>query len=130
MRKIVKIQILFVGLGLAFVGTTMAVMQSQSGDPDRPAGLQEPFDEGEYIRQREEFIARLRGFDPDKPFDPTARTRAIALMDNQMAQLRQAALRSLGTQSPLVFPNWVELGPNPIPNGQTTPTNPVTGRVS
>jgi hypothetical protein len=31
---------------------------------------------------------------------------------------------------PLAFPTWTNLGPNPIPNGQTLPVNPVSGRVS
>src|SRR5438445_362076 len=31
---------------------------------------------------------------------------------------------------PLAFPSWVELGPNPIPNGQTSPVNAVSGRVT
>ena len=39
-------------------------------DPDRPAGMQGPFDGGEYIKQREAFVALLRGVDPNKPFDP------------------------------------------------------------
>ncbi len=39
-------------------------------DPDRLPGFQGRFDEGEYLRQRDAFIALLRGVDPNKPFDP------------------------------------------------------------
>ena len=100
-------------------------------DPDRPAGMQGPFDEGEYIRQREAFIALLRGVDPNKPFDPEARTRANAVMDGQVAALARAVEESSGTNAPLALPNWVELGPSPIPLGQTATTRVnVSGRIS
>jgi hypothetical protein len=100
-------------------------------DPDRPKFLRGNFDEAEYMRLREEHIARLRGVEPDKPFDPTARGRAINQMELQMAELAKAVEKSKGTLQPLVFPNWVELGPNPIPNGQTqTTVTAVSGRVS
>ncbi len=100
-------------------------------DPDRLPGFQGRFDEGEYLRQRDAFIALLRGVDPNKPFDPEARTRAVAKMDEQMAALQQTVEASKGTDQPMTLPNWIELGPNPIPNGQTqTTSSPVSGRVS
>src|SRR6266850_5532458 len=45
------------------------------------------------------------------------------------------ALRAAGDSrklrlTPLAFPSWVELGPNPIPNGQTSPVTSVSGRVT
>ena len=59
-------------------------------DPDRPAGVQGPFDGGEYIKQREAFVALLRGVDPSKPFDGTARMRANNVIDGQVAALTRA----------------------------------------
>jgi hypothetical protein len=103
----------------------------EGDDPDRPKFLRGNFDEAEYVRLREAHIALLRGVEPGKPFDITARSRAINQMDRQMAELTKAAEQSKGTPHPLAFPTWVELGPNPIPNGQTmTTTTAVSGRVT
>ena len=131
MKRRVRIQILAFAFALSFVGTTLAVIQEEGGDPDVRPGFQGPFDEGEYIRRRDEFVALLRGIDPTRPADPASRQQANAMMDNQVAALRDAVEKSKKTNSPLAFPNWVELGPNPIPLGQTSGgrTN-VSGRVS
>ncbi len=66
---------------------------------------------------------------PGKPFDSTARLRAIRQMEKQET-LRKQIRASRSGAIPLAFPSWVELGPNPITNGQTTPINPVSGRVT
>jgi hypothetical protein len=48
-----------------------------------------------------------------------------------MTSLRIAVEESSGTDAPLALPNWVELGPNPIPLGQTqTVRVAVAGRIS
>src|SRR6266536_4345855 len=56
-------------------------------DPDRP-----PFavgiNEAEYLRLREEHIARLRGWEPGRPFDPKARGRAIKRMEERSEERR------------------------------------------
>ena len=52
-------------------------------------------------------------------------------MNRQEARLRSESLRASGTNLPAPVPAWVELGPNPIPNGQTqTTTTAVSGRVT
>jgi hypothetical protein len=52
-------------------------------------------------------------------------------MDGQKTSLRMAVEESSGTNAPLALPNWVELGPNPIPLGQTqTVRVGVSGRIS
>src|SRR5436190_10650821 len=131
MKRRARIQILVFAFALSLVGTTLAVIQEQGGDPDLRPGFQGPFDEGEYIRRRDEFVALLRGVDPTRPADPAARQRANAMMDNQLAALRDVVEKSKNTNSPLAFPNWVELGPNPIPLGQTSTTRVnVSGRIS
>ncbi|MEO5720754.1 MAG: dockerin type I domain-containing protein [Chthoniobacterales bacterium] len=100
-------------------------------DPDKPQGYSGELDEGEYIAKRQAFIALLRGVDPARPVDPEARVRANALMDRQVEALQTAQRESAGTDSTVVIPNWIELGPNPIPLGQTQTTRvAVSGRIS
>ena len=109
---------------------TLKLIGNPTSRPDRPANST-AFDEGEYLEQREQFIAMLRGIQPGKPFDPMARIRANAIMDRETSQLKLAVEKARNTAHPLALPNWIELGPNPIPNGQTqTVTSPVSGRVS
>ena len=99
-------------------------------DPDARPGSDDK-DDGEYLAKREEFIALLRGVDPKRPFDPEARVRANAVMDRQVAALVAAARDGQGSEGPGVGPAWVELGPNPIPLGQTQTTRVgVSGRIS
>jgi S-layer family protein len=107
------------------------IIDNEEDDPDRPPGIHGPFDEAEYIKAREAFIALRRGNDPNKPIDPTARSRAVEMMDGQVAELQRISRGPNGANEPLAFPNWVELGPNPIPLGQTTTTRVnVSGRIS
>jgi hypothetical protein len=120
-------------LGLTFTGVALSPFKaspSEDPDPDRPAFFRGSIDEGEYLRQREAQIARMRGIEPGRPFDPIARSRAIAQMNSQVAQLK--ALHQSGSQGDTqTDPPWVELGPSPIPNGQTQGvTNSVSGRVT
>src|SRR2546426_3050819 len=74
----------------------------------------------QYLILRAEPIARLRGL----PYDqPDARLRAIEEME------RQEALQGAGVPG-LSSVTWSTIGPAPIPNGQTTPSTAVSGRVS
>jgi hypothetical protein len=127
MRSSATLYLFVIVLGLFSVVTAADLITEEGEDPDLPPGMHEPVDEAEYIKQREAFIALWRGNDPTKPLDPTARSRAIAVMDEQMSVLK----KSHGTNQALAFPNWVELGPNPIPLGQTTTARVnVSGRIS
>src|SRR6266536_2721345 len=74
MKRRVRIQILAFAFALSFVGTTLAVIREEGGDPDVRPGFQGPFDEGEYIRRRDEFVALLRGIDPTRPKSRKRRT--------------------------------------------------------
>lgn len=96
-------------------------------DPDLPSGLGQVEKEA-FFAARGEAVARLRGVEPGKPFDASARGRAIAQMEKREADLRKEVRTGLRPQS--LTASWVELGPNPIPNGQTSPPVPVSGRVS
>ena len=67
-------------------------------DPDRPRGSAgiAPFariEEKEYLRLRAEHIARLRGMEPGKPFDPMARIRAIRARPSALPQRNPRASR-------------------------------------
>src|SRR5260370_36152620 len=98
------------------------------GRPVLPGARIDEREKSEYLRLRDEHIARLRGWEPGKPFDPTARVRAIQQMEKQEALHKAIGPSKLGI-IPLAFPSWVNLGPNPIPNGQTVPIAPVSGLV-
>jgi len=79
--------------------------EDEGFDPDRPGGMQAPFDAGEYMMQSEAFVALLRGVDPNKPSDPEARIRTNAEMDGQIAALGRAVDESIGTSAPPALPN-------------------------
>ncbi len=99
-----------------------------TNDPDLPPGIETEFDEADYKQRRDDFIALLRGVDPDRPADPQSRTRAVEIMNRQKDALKKKLAKSPNL-APLAA--WTELGPNPIPNGQTqTTTTAVSGRVT
>jgi hypothetical protein len=105
--------------------------EQEGDDPDLPPGARGKINEADYLIARELAVARLRGWDPSRPFDPSARSKAIQQMEQQEAQRpTKDSLMANGSVGPLVGPSWIELGPNPIPDGQTSPVNPVSGRVS
>ena len=88
-----------------------------------------PIEEEGPVDLREAYISALRGFEAGQPFDYAARSRAIEFVNAQRAGLPVAP----GTPTrliPLLSVPWLELGPSPIPNGQTTPVSPVSGRVT
>ncbi|HEX3122023.1 MAG TPA: hypothetical protein VHQ21_01885 [Rhodanobacteraceae bacterium] len=124
-KSIASLLLLFAGF---LVWSTLPA-QSPPGDgddPDLPPGVTIT-DRADYLARRDAFIARLRGFDPNKPFDPTARSKAITMLEQQIATQRKA----MAPSAVLALPTWTELGPNPIPNGQTqTTANPVSGRIA
>ena len=105
--------------------------EQDGDDPDLPPGARGKINEADYLIAREQFVARLRGWDPSRPFDPRARGKAIQQMEQQEAQRpTKDGLMVNGVVGPTVGPSWLELGPNPIPDGQTSPSRPVSGRVS
>ncbi len=60
-------------------------------DPQLPAFLQGRVDKADYLARRAEAIGRLRGVEPGKPFDPSARGRALQEMRQQLARQKAAA---------------------------------------
>jgi hypothetical protein len=132
MKKIIIIgSLLLIVIGVYVGWSSISEMSAKvveyiSDDPDRPPGFVGEFDEAEYITRREAYIALLRGVDPDRPADPQSRNRAVSLMDDQTSKLG----KNRGAND-AILQAWTELGPNPIPNGQTqTTTTAVSGRVS
>jgi photosystem II stability/assembly factor-like uncharacterized protein len=90
-------------------------------DPDAAEGMMNGgfVDKEGYINARERNIGQMRGVDENKPFNPQLRIEAIRALEMQERLQARGAL-----------PDWGEIGPAPIPNGQTVGvTTPVSGRV-
>ncbi|HEY2799449.1 MAG TPA: hypothetical protein VGI85_02560 [Chthoniobacterales bacterium] len=108
----------------AFIGKRLF-----GGDPDLPAAApanggsdEEMPNKEEYLRFRAEQIARYRGVEKGKPFNPQLRIAAVLQMERQQADLARANVPQAA---------WTEIGPNPIPNGQVVAgASSVSGRVS
>ncbi|HYX54131.1 MAG TPA: hypothetical protein VE783_11820, partial [Candidatus Limnocylindrales bacterium] len=91
----------------------------------------------EYLQLRERHIQTLRGVD-DLARNPKMRSSAIRGMELQEQFYRNFMLPFGATAGPVGFavPTWTELGPSPLPNGQTDPNLnpanevPVSGRVT
>jgi hypothetical protein len=116
-------------------------VENEGEDPDLPSFLQGQIDKAELLRLRGDQIAMIRGMGPDADFDPTARGRAIEMMEQQQeaaAQLQADRFSksvpssfNLNLLAPFSFPTWNELGPNPIPLAQTSGSRSnASGRVS
>lgn len=132
MKKIVVIGsllLVFTGILIGWGSVTEVgarIVEYFYSDPDRPPGIEGEFDEAEYKARRDEHIALLRGVDPTRPADPESRNRAVESMNEQASRLGKTSLADNA-----LLAAWTELGPNPIPNGQTqTTTTPVSGRVT
>jgi len=110
------------------------VGENEENDPDVPAFLRGKIDKQTYLQLRSEYIGRIRGIDPNNPPDLHIRMDAIRTMEQQEQQIygNRNVSAAPGTIVPftLSFP-WTELGPSPIPNGQTSPSEvAVSGRVT
>src|SRR2546426_1599809 len=113
-----------IDLGLSrsasFTGKSVEVNPEDFNDPDLPAkrSMRNGIDEEEYHRLRDEYINSLRGLDPERPFAVgTKRSEAINRMNDQEEKIRAAAKRAR-PNTPLGFPDWSELGPTTLLNGQ------------
>ncbi|HEY7281104.1 MAG TPA: hypothetical protein VID47_05855 [Actinomycetota bacterium] len=100
----------------------MAILRASAnelgmGDPDLPPVGHE-IDPATYLRLRSHQEDLYRGAPFTLPYN--ARLTAIRRLEHQRAD------RGKGGAGPA----WTALGPDPIPNGQTNPTRPVSGRVT
>ena len=119
------------------------VADQEGADPDVPRLARRLVDRMEYLNARGAYVARVRGLDPEQPFDATARSRALAAMERQIQSLGADGARASDGASPSAAAAgsttvWTAIGPAPIPNGQVTqptavPTPlvvPVSGRAT
>jgi hypothetical protein len=84
-------------------------------------------DKEEFMNRRAEAIGFKRGIEKDKPFDPAKRIIAVQQMEEQ--KMQRSSRR--GSYQRNILAPWLEIGPNPIPNGQVVsgPQLPVSGRT-
>src|SRR5438067_4363265 len=85
-------------------------------------------DREEYLRLRDEYIARKRGIEPGMPFNPELRSQAIDQMDRQETGRRLESLVSGSGLTPASGGAWTAIGPAPLPNG--VGSNASSGRVT
>ncbi len=111
-----KPQELCAALGVAIVLLCVPRIAESQDDPDLPASLSGRMDKRKYMELRSEHIARLRGVPYYLPYN----ARELALQ--QMDQQERTSILTAGV--------WSSIGPAPIPNGQTSPSNSVSGRVT
>src|SRR2546423_7884969 len=112
-----------------------SVFQNEAeNEPDADLGkFGSRVDRQEYLRARDEYIARKRGIEPGRPFDPSLRGRAIQQMDRQEKNSRLESIVS-GDFTPAAGGAWTPSGPAPVLNGingnSPGPTSSTSGRVT
>src|SRR5262249_18421963 len=113
--------------------STAAPAEEEEDDdsPDIPAFARGRISQREYLELRDQQLRLQRGVG-DLLKDPQARSRAVRTMQLQEQAVRRMQTRSAapGLLPPPPTPSWISLGPEPIPNGQTSPSVPVSGRVT
>jgi hypothetical protein len=85
------------------------------------------------IRLRNEQIARQRGMSGDAVSAARQRDQALVQLERAEKQLLRSASTKDQPHAPEVIPVWSELGPKPLPNGETQQagvTAPVSGRAT
>ena len=101
------------------------VLAQQNEDPDLPALPNRFLSKEEYMLKRDEYISNLRGNQFINENTYNARKLAIEQKTNQERQ------QQTNSSLMILAPNWTEMGPSPIPNGQTTTNSvAVSGRVT
>ncbi len=112
---------------------TMPEREPNTDDPDLPGFYLPRIDKNEYLRRRGAMIKVLRGLnDVDGLKIRNPRARAIEEMEFQFKQrANQTGDEQLLVNSAAALAGtWTEIGPAPIPNGQTTTVStPVSGRT-
>lgn len=101
-------------------------------DPDMPAFLADAKDamtKEEYMSLRSEQISLYRGMKDGNPVDNVKiRNKAIFKLEKQENDLKASPS---SPQQAAAVAQWMPIGPDPIPNGQTTGVStPVSGRVT
>lgn len=95
----------------------------EEGDADVPTRFKGLIDKQTYLNLRHQHTSLLRGIEEDKTFDPQWRSNALGQMEQQ----------ELGNAPGVNGTAWTEIGPFPLPNGQTQnggAVTPVSGRAT
>jgi hypothetical protein len=90
-------------------------------------------DREEYLRLRDEYVARKRGIEPGRPFDPSLRGQAIEQMERQEKNRKIESLVNGSLTPPIgVDATWTPIGPAALTNGQSLSGEDiaVSGRVT
>ncbi len=116
---------------------TLSEQAEEEGETDADANRRFPIKMSrvEYLKKRDEMIGMLRGLPfPEGVDGNKIRSSAIRNLEQQEAILRQqnGIQRNAAQPGPQInSTSWTQIGPAPIPNGQTsTISNPVSGRVT
>ncbi|HET9281541.1 MAG TPA: Ig-like domain repeat protein [Candidatus Angelobacter sp.] len=113
--------------------TAVPAADADADSADIPPFARGRISEKEYLELRDQEIRIRRGVN-DLVRSPQARSQAVRKMQFQEQVLRFAVqgINPLGSLLPALSPpSWTPLGPDPIPNGQTTGAEvPVSGRVT
>ncbi|HEX9917810.1 MAG TPA: hypothetical protein VGA87_01520, partial [Pyrinomonadaceae bacterium] len=105
--------------------------EAKEEDPDLPAMQKGKINFEAYFLKRQEHINMLLGVADDGTYNPLLRVKAIDQMEQQESRLRQEAKNGLLAQPMISSTSWTPIGPQPIPNGQTsTVSHPVSGRTT
>jgi Calx-beta domain/CHRD domain len=98
------------------VERSAAAEQRHEGDANLPPRFRDlNIDERTYLDLRERHLNILRGLAPGVTVDPRARVDAVRRLDQRERERSKFAR----TARPEVAQSWIELGPRPLPNGQT-----------
>ena len=128
--SLIALAVLAIAIFIPNIRTAADKELSEVDDPDMPSFYEqegENFDKEGYMIRRAEAIALRRGLLNEELPDPSARPRAIEKMELQEGQAAAGANGKGSLEA--IQAAWTPIGPAPIPNGQTTPTAPVSGRT-
>ncbi|HEY7403911.1 MAG TPA: Ig-like domain repeat protein [Candidatus Angelobacter sp.] len=114
-------------------GAGAAAPEEDDDSADIPPFARGHVSESEYFALRDQEIRTRRGIN-DLMRSPQARSQAVRRLQfqEQLLRLVPQGLSPFSALLPaLSTPSWTPIGPDPIPNGQTTgPEVPVSGRVT
>ncbi len=105
--------------------------EAKEEDPDLPESQKGKINFEAYVQKRQEHINMLLGVAEDGTYNPLLRIKAINEMQRQEAKLQRDAKSGLLAQPMISSTTWTPIGPQPIPNGQTSIVpHPVSGRTT
>ena len=100
--------------------------EDQTNDPDRPGFMKGKISEADYIQARNDYLMMRLGMTPGQTYDPMMiRVQAFQYIEQQEARLRVDARKGLVLPA-INDSTWTNIGPYPIPNGQTSGCDLVT----